>query len=251
MRCCATKAWLLQPPPDRTAFARKTIDMNQTISTAASRALPRQFAKGVAVLLAAACSLAQAQQIYRIVGPDGKVSFSDQPPAAAPRSNAGNSAATGSSGNSPDTGSARLPFELSKVARQFPVVLYSGKDCAPCNSGRNLLINRGIPFTERTVENNESIDALRQLSGQGSLPLLTIGTQQLKGYSDTSWTQYLSAAGYPEKSALPSSYQRPSPTPLAEAKAAAPAASAKAKEAASAPDAPAAIPVAPSSGIRF
>ena len=27
--------------------------------------------------------LAQAQQVYRIVGPDGKVTFSDQPPPAA------------------------------------------------------------------------------------------------------------------------------------------------------------------------
>ena len=33
------------------------------------------------LLLAAACSFsAQAQQIFRIVGPDGKVTFSDRPP---------------------------------------------------------------------------------------------------------------------------------------------------------------------------
>ena len=225
--------------------------MNQTFTRALPRALPHPIATGVAVLLAAACTLAQAQQVYRIVGPDGKVSFSDQPPAAAAKSNAASNASTGGATSSADTGSARLPFELGKVARQFPVVLYSGKDCAPCNSGRNLLVNRGIPFTERTVENNESIDALRQLSGQGSLPLLTIGTQQLKGFSDTSWTQYLSAAGYPEKSALPSSYQRPAASPLAQAKVAAPTASAKTKDAIEAPETPASIPVAPSSGIRF
>ena len=48
-------------------------------------------------------------------------------------------------------GNAALPFELRRVASQFPVTLYTGKDCSPCNSGRNLLNSRGIPYVERTV----------------------------------------------------------------------------------------------------
>jgi hypothetical protein len=39
-----------------------------------------------------------------------------------------------------------------------------------------------MPFEERTVKSNEEIEALQRLSGQTSLPLLTIGSQQLKGY---------------------------------------------------------------------
>jgi glutaredoxin len=217
-----------------------------------SGAFPRQMAACAAVLLAACSSLAQAQAVYRIVGPDGKVSFSDRPPASAADSKAPQAAST-ASGSGADSASGRLPFELNKVARQYPVVLYTGKECAPCNSGRNLLINRGIPFAEKTVENNASSDALKQVSGQASIPLLTIGTQQLKGFSETSWTQYLNAAGYPEKSALPSNYKRPSPAPLAEAKAVVPASTTQAKPT-SAPAQPEATetPVAPpTAGIRF
>jgi len=151
---------------------------------------------------------AQAQQIYRIVGPDGKVTFSDrapdttaQPAAPAP------GAASGASG-------APLPYELRQVAARFPVTLYTGNDCSPCASARNLLINRGIPFNERTVNSNEDIEALQRLSGGNTLPFGTIGGQQLQGFSDTEWTQYLDAAGYPKQSQLPVGYRRPVATPL-------------------------------------
>jgi glutaredoxin len=220
------------------------------------RAFQRHLASCVAVILVAGSSLAQAQTVYRIVGPDGKVTFSDKPPAAAPQAPAGGAVASSSEASDAgaDAASVRLPFELSKLVRQYPVVLYSGKDCAPCNSGRNLLINRGIPFTEKTVENNASAQALLQISGQVSIPLLTIGSQQLKGFSETSWTQYISAAGYPERSVLPSNYKHPSPTPLAEAKVLVPASSTTQAKEASAP-AQAERPETPvkplTSGIRF
>ncbi|WP_042422706.1 glutaredoxin family protein [Comamonas granuli] len=162
----------------------------------------------------AACALlataTQAQPVYRIVGPDGKVTFSDRAPdattpGAAPAAGAGAGAASGS---------AALPYALRQTATRFPVTLYTGSDCAPCTSARNLLITRGIPFTERTVDSNEDLDALKRLSGDTSLPVGTIGSQQLRGFSDTEWTQYLDAAGYPKQSQLPANYRRPAPAPL-------------------------------------
>jgi len=152
----------------------------------------------------------QAQQVYRSVGPDGRVSFSDQPPVAgqgeavAPRG-----AATGT-----ETHSA-LPYELRQVAGRYPVTLYTGDNCGPCGSARTFLSQRGIPFTEKTVATNEDIEALGRLSGgNGSLPFLTIGSQQLKGYADSEWTQFLDAAGYPKISQLPASYRQTPATPL-------------------------------------
>ena len=85
-------------------------------------------------------------------------------------------------------------------------------------SARNLLVNRGVPFTERTIGSNEDIDALKRLSGNTGLPFGTIGGQQLHGYSDSEWTQYLDAAGYPKQSKLPANYRRPAATPLTAAK---------------------------------
>lgn len=166
-------------------------------------------------------SLAQAQPVHRIVGPDGKVTFSDRAPSL-------DSAAQAPSGGSTagNTGSANdaLPYDLRQIANRFPVTLYTGTDCAPCANARNLLVNRGVPFTERTIGSNEDIDALKRLSGTTGLPFGTIGKQQLHGYSDSEWTQYLDAAGYPKQSKLPSNYRRPAATPLTTAKPAEPAA---------------------------
>ena len=131
-------------------------------------------------------SLSQAQPVYRIVGPDGKVTFSDKPPPAA--SNAKVTAAGADVARGVAT--ASLPFELRKVAGQYPVTLYSGDNCGPCASARSLLTTRGVPFTEKTVSTNEDAQALQRISGDNSLPFLTIGSQQLKGFSDAEWTQF-------------------------------------------------------------
>ena len=193
---------------------------------------PIQFTTTLAcTLLALAASHAQAQTVYRIVGPDGKVSFSDQPPP--PSSNA--KVTSAGKGGSAGSGNVSLPFELKEVVQRYPVTLYTSASCAPCASARNLLTVRGVPFTERTVNSNEDAEALKRISGEASLPFGTIGSQQLKGFSDVEWTQYLDAAAYPKTSVLPANYRPAPPAPLvAKAPAAAPASA----PAAPAPQAP-------------
>ena len=173
-----------------------------------SSSLRKSLILAAALCALASASLTHAQQIYRIVGPDGKVTFSDR----APREDAA-PALSGSSGGAPASGAA-LPYALQQVATRFPVTLYTGDDCAPCDSARRLLSGRGVPFTERTIKSNEDIDALKSLSGNASLPFGTIGGQHLTGFSDGEWTQYLDAAGYPKKSELPSNYRQPAAAPL-------------------------------------
>jgi glutaredoxin len=162
------------------------------------------------MLLCLSAGAVLAQPVYRIVGPDGKVTFSDRAPSADSAA-ASTSAAGAGSGSAAATG---LPFALQQVASRFPVTLYTGSDCAPCDGARQLLVQRGVPFTERTVSSNADIAALQRLSGKAALPFGTIGSQQLQGFSDTEWTQFLDAAGYPKQSALPASYRRPAATPL-------------------------------------
>lgn len=206
-----------------------------------------------AVTLAASSLLAtaaQAQQVYRIVGPDGKITFSDQPPS--PASNAKVTSGTGSAGGGAANNSA-LPFELRQIASKYPVTLYTGENCGPCVSARSMLITRGVPFTEKTVITNDDTQALQRISGDNSLPFATIGGQQLKGFSDSEWTQFLNAAGYPAASVLPTNYRQPPATPLV-AVATAPSAAPNAATAPARPAAPAAQAApAPSNpaGIRF
>lgn len=162
---------------------------------------------------AAATSLGVgAQQVYRIVGPDGRVTFSDRPPPENAARAAPARTATPPAGGA--TATAALPFELRNVASRYPVTLYSGNDCGPCTSGRNFLASRGIPFTERTVTTNDDIEALKRLSGGARLPFMTIGGQQINGFSEPEWSQFLDAAGYPKTSRLPASYRNPPPAPL-------------------------------------
>ena len=172
----------------------------------------RKFAFSTATLavfaIAALWSTVSQAQVYRIVGPDGKVTFSDKPPVTEGASRVGAASSTG--GN----GAAGLPYELRQVASKYPVTLYVGDNCGPCGAGRSLLTSRGIPFAEKTVNSNEDGQALQRLSGDRSLPFMTIGSQQLKGFSDSEWTQFLDAAGYPSSSALPASYRQPAATPL-------------------------------------
>jgi glutaredoxin len=194
-------------------------------------------------------TLAQAQQVYRIVGPDGKVTFSDQPPPAAAGNAKVSAANPGGSGNSAPTG---LPFELRQIASKYPVTLYSGNGCGPCATAKAMLTNRGIPFSERTVTTTEDLKALERLSGDATLPFATIGSQQLKGFSDAEWTQFLNAAGYPATSVLPPSYRPPAPTPLV-AVAAAPATNTGTARPAAAPTPAAPPPPAADNpaGIKF
>lgn len=182
--------------------------------------MPRTtFAPAAASLLMALASVgAQAQNVYRIVGPDGKVTFSDRPPAETTAPPARSPAAPAAATASPTAANGALPYELRQVANRYPVTIYTGNDCAPCGSLRNMLTSRGVPYTERTVASNEDIAALQRLSGSTSLPFGTIGGQQLVGFSDAEWIQYLDAAGYPKQSQLPSNYRQPAPTPLVAAK---------------------------------
>jgi glutaredoxin len=156
-----------------------------------------------------ASSLLQAQTVYRVVGPDGKVTFSDKPPVSS-----ANVTATSQSGRAMGIGGPSLPFELRQVVSRFPVTLYTASNCAPCSAGRALLGSRGVPFTEKTVTTAEDSEALVRISGENSLPFLTIGAQQIRGYSDTEWTQFLNAAGYPNSSVLPANFRNPAATPL-------------------------------------
>lgn len=213
--------------------------------------------------LVAACALitwatvSSAQPVYRIVGPDGKVSFSDKPPIEPNAKAAPNKVVAGGGNGGLAVASGALPFELRQVASKFPVTLYTGENCSPCQSARNMLVTRGVPFTEKSVKTNDDIQALQRLSGDSTLPFGTIGGQQLKGYSDAEWTQYLSAAGYPTTSTLPASYRQAAATPMVAAVAAPAAAPSSPAARATAPvPAPAAAPApaitpANPSGIRF
>lgn len=163
-----------------------------------------------AAVLALLPVLASTQGIYRIVGPDGRVTFSDKPPTSSEKATA-----LSPSGRSSENGAAsELPFELREATKRYPVTLYTGDNCEPCGAARNLLTTRGVPYTERTITTAQDVEAFKRMGMQPTVPVATVGGQRLKGYSQSEWSEYLDAAGYPKTSRLPTGYRNPPVSPL-------------------------------------
>jgi len=194
-------------------------------------------------LLAALPSHAQ----YKVVGPDGKITYTDR----APTTSEGKAVPlTAKAGNAAVASDAPLPLELRQPASRYPVTLYTiSGACELCSSARQLLRQRGIPYTEKQVLSSEDGEALERLSGGRDVPTLSIGSQTLRGLASEVWSSYLDAAGYPRESRLPPNYVYAAPTPITVARNATLRPADTAASAAPA-EAPAAPPPNPT-GIKF
>ena len=196
----------------------------------------------LALILVVAATASQAQ--YKVIGTDGKVTYTDREPSAAE----GKVIPLGNRTVVPAT-EPELPFEVRQPATKYPVTLFvTATACDPCASGRQFLKQRGIPFNERLVVTPEDSEALERLSGAREAPTLTIGSQTLRGYSAEVWASYLDAAGYPRESRLPSTYQYRAATPIVERRESV---TARSDSRPSAPVAPTAPAAAGPGGIRF
>jgi glutaredoxin len=210
---------------------------------ALARTLARSFTIGAAATLLA---LAPASGMYKVVQPDGSVTYTDRPPLS------GNARVTPLSRDAspaPGNSEGALPFALRQAMQRYPVTLYTAADCAPCASGRQLLQQRGVPFRERLVLTEDDAAALERLVGGRTVPALTIGNQPLRGLAQNDWTAYLDAAGYPRESVLPRNWPQSVAIPLADRRT--PAAAAAPALAPEAPSPP--VPTEPTQGgaIRF
>jgi glutaredoxin len=203
------------------------------------------FTLAASVAAASLFAALPAHALYKVVGPDGKVTYTDQP-SVSPDNKVQSVGTRGSVSND-----AALPFELRQVAQRYPVTLYVASDCPPCDSGRQLLRQRGIPFSEKLVSTAEDSNALQQLTGTSNLPVLTVGAQVVRGWQREDWMSYLDAAGYPKESKLPANFPQGKAEPLTEARQATPAPAAPAARPAPAQAAEPAPAPAPPSGIRF
>jgi len=145
-------------------------------------------------LLAMLIAGAHAQQLYRWVDKDGRVTYSQNPPPAG----AAKSVQSKSLGSSAAESSS-LPYAVQVAVRNFPVTLYATPDCgAPCDDGRASLQKRGIPFKEVSVADPKGFETLKSLSGgKTQVPVLQIGSRTLFGYDAATWKSNLDEVGYP------------------------------------------------------
>jgi glutaredoxin len=107
-----------------------------------------------------------------------------------------------------------LPYQVRRAASNFPVMLFTAKNCPPCNSARAYLTKRGIPFAERTIETSDDAMELKRLTNIEGVPVATLGTQVLVAFDAEDWDNGLDATGYPKTSQLPPSFKQEPARPL-------------------------------------
>ncbi len=158
-------------------------------------------------------ALAAQAQVYKWVGPDGKVQYSDKPPSSAQK---GVEKRTIGAGATDTTG---FPPDLAQAARNNPVTLYTAPSCGPCATARSYLKGAGIPYAEKTVMNYEDGEKLKQVAGDMQLPALLVGSKKVLGLDTDEYKKKQTDAGYPDSNKLPKEYRYPAAEPAAPAKA--------------------------------
>ena len=220
--------------------------MNNLNTSFPATARPSRLARlATAALLLGGIAVGAMAQTYKVVGPDGKVTYTDKPPTASQIKAPTNGAATTA------PGVAGVPFETRQAMSKYPVTLYSTKPCPACDNARQALRQRGVPFNEYTINDDADLSAYRSRFSATTFPSISVGSKNMVGYNPNDLSGYLDAAGYPAQTRL-TGYSWPPATSLVPA---------SAKQGATAPDAdvpaPAASAPAPllpppsKSGIQF
>jgi glutaredoxin len=165
----------------------------------------------MAVALCFATAAEAQTSVYRWVDKDGKVQYSDTPPPKDATNATQKSMGGGGNDNS------QLPYATQMAMKRSPVTMFMSGDCGePCVQGRELLAKRGVPFTQRNAQTNKAdAEALKKAAGQMQVPVLLVGDNTLRGYSEDSWNAALDSAGYP-RTRLPG---QPAPEPQQSAEA--------------------------------
>jgi glutaredoxin len=221
------------------------------MKTACRSARLAGFGPGACPALALALALAglalPALAQYKVLGPDGHVTYTDRPPADAGLRVSPLQRQALIEAPAADT----LPADLRRAATRYPVTLYVAADCAPCDSGRQLLQQRGVPYAEKLIATEDDAKAMERLLATRTVPTLTIGSQALNGLSAPEWSAYLDAAGYPRESQLPRNWKATPAEPLASRPTPRPEPTPQAAVMPAAPSPAPAVSPPPSGTIRF
>ena len=137
-------------------------------------------------------AIAQVQQVYRYVDPEGRIVYSDKPPPP----NARDAQAKRIGRNTIET--SNLSYTAALAEERFPVTLYTFGCGTICDTASALLNKRGVPHTVVDVGQGDGADRLKRLTGGLDAPALQVGDQFTTGFNENRWQSMLSEAGYPQ-----------------------------------------------------
>jgi len=149
----------------------------------------------LALALLCATTASPAQTVYKSVGPDGRVVYSDKPPAG------GKVEKTMTFDNLP---ASTLPASASSYVEQLRrmhardaaqaaaappegVVLYSAAWCGHCRQAKAWLAGHGVAYREVDVETPAGVEAFAQAGGGRGIPLLVANGRRVQGWSPAAY----------------------------------------------------------------
>jgi len=145
------------------------------------------------LLCSASTTTAQAAQtLYKSVGPDGSIVYSDRPPAEGRLEKTMTFENLPSSPLPASTSSyvdqvRRMGLPRSTSASPSGVVLYSAAWCGFCKRAKAYLAGKGIKYQEFDVDTKDGIAAFAQAGGGKGVPLLFAGGQRVQGFSPAAY----------------------------------------------------------------
>lgn len=140
-----------------------------------------------------------AATVYKTVGPDGKVVYTDQPPA--------NTKESGTKTlDIKDEPSSPLPASVLKYQEQLKrsankrvqepprqmsasatPVLFSAQWCGYCRRAKAYLQQKGIAFQEQDIDTESGMQAFVAAGGGRGVPLLVVNGAVTRGFSEASY----------------------------------------------------------------
>jgi glutaredoxin len=160
----------------------------------------------MALCLGVASTPLIAAQVYQWKDAQGRMVYSDQPPPPSIR----NAQQKSFNGGVVEIGES---YATRSAREKYPVTLFASACGAACDQARQLLNQRGIPFSHKDTQSSPEAQAeLKKLTGQSRVPVLIVGSDKIEGYESSQWQAALDRAGYP-KSAPPGSKPVPATAP--------------------------------------
>ena len=141
------------------------------------------------VLLSVVASV-QAQTLYKFIGPDGKVVYSDRPPAS------GKIEKTLKVQDLPNTALPQKTLAelaaLRKIVKpgavpMTGVVLFSATWCGYCRQAKAFLAQRGVSYQEKDIDTPEGKLAYVQAGGGGGVPMPVANGTVTRGFSSETY----------------------------------------------------------------
>lgn len=122
-------------------------------------------------------------EIYKVVGPDGKVSYTDKEPKSEKAEKLKIQTYAG------------VPAVSSLNAAVKRVTLFSAQWCGACRKAKAYMVSHKIAFDEWDIDTSSYAQGKLKEFGTKSIPVILVGNQRMVGFSPESFEDMRSKAG--------------------------------------------------------